>query len=152
MILNCFHYEHLSACVRASLCECLCVNECECVWACACVCRHRRTGQHPFGGADRVWPEWIQWGGGGVVAENFPGSIFCGGGGGSSRNFSGIHILWGGRIFSEFMFFPVNCVIQTCIVFCPNNVDSLPEFMSANCPNWGAAAPPAPPSPVRLCV
>ena len=26
---------------------------------------HRRTGQHPFGGADRVLPEWIQWGGGG---------------------------------------------------------------------------------------
>ena len=25
---------------------------------------HRRTGQHPFGGADRVLPEWIQWGGG----------------------------------------------------------------------------------------
>ena len=25
---------------------------------------HRRTGQHPFGGADPVLPEWIQWGGG----------------------------------------------------------------------------------------
>ena len=31
---------------------------------------HRRTGQHPFGGTDRVLPEWIQWGGG-VVAEIF---------------------------------------------------------------------------------
>ena len=54
--------------------------------------------------------------------------------------------------------FPVNSsnipsirVIQTCIVFCPNDVDSLPEFMSTNCPNWGggATAPPAP-RPVRL--
>ena len=26
-------------------------------------------------------------------------------------------------------------VNQTCIVFCPNNVDSLPELMSTNCPN-----------------
>ena len=40
---------------------------------------HRRTGQHPFGGADRVLPEWIQWGGGGS-SRNFPGSIFSGGG------------------------------------------------------------------------
>ena len=39
---------------------------------------HRRTGQHPFGGADRVLPEWIQWGGGGGSSRNFPGSIFCG--------------------------------------------------------------------------
>ena len=35
------------------------------------------------------------------------------------------------------------------IVFCPNNVDSLPECMSTNCPHWGAAAPPLPPRPVR---
>ena len=47
---------------------------------------HRRTGQHPFGGADRVLPEWIQWGGG--SSRNFPGSIFSGGGG-SSINFPG---------------------------------------------------------------
>ena len=40
--------------------------------------KHRRTGQHPFGGADRVLPEWIQWGGG--CSRNFPGSIFSGGG------------------------------------------------------------------------
>ena len=40
---------------------------------------HRRTGQHPFGGAARVLPEWIQWGGGGS-SRNFPGSIFSGGG------------------------------------------------------------------------
>ena len=33
-------------------------------------------------------------------------------------------------------------------MFCPSNVDSLPEFMSTNCPNWGAAAPA--PRPVRL--
>ena len=30
-------------------------------------------------------------------------------------------------------------------MFCPNNVDSLPEFMSTNCPNWGGAAAPCPP-------
>ena len=44
---------------------------------------HRRTGQHPFGGANRVLPEWIQWGGGGVVAEIFRDPIQWGG---SSRN------------------------------------------------------------------
>ena len=38
----------------------------------------RRTGQHPFGGSNRVLPEWqlfaadqIRWGGGGVVPEIF---------------------------------------------------------------------------------
>ena len=80
--------------------------------------------------------------GGGVVAQIFrhlpERARFSGGRGGGS-----------GRIFS------VNCsnrpsirVIQTCIVFCPNNVDSLPELMSTNCPNWGATAP----RPVRLCL
>ena len=44
-----------------------------------CVCVHRRTGQHPFGGADRVLPEWIQCGGGGS-SRHFQGSIFSGGG------------------------------------------------------------------------
>ena len=48
---------------------------------------HRRTGQRHLGGADRVFPEWIQWGGG--SSRNFPGSMFRGGGGGSSRNFAG---------------------------------------------------------------
>ena len=37
---------------------------------------HRRTGQHPFGGADRVLPEWFQWGG--VVAEIFRDPYFVG--------------------------------------------------------------------------
>ena len=40
---------------------------------------HRRTGRHPFGGADRVLPEWIQWGGG-VVAEIFRDPCSVGGG------------------------------------------------------------------------
>ena len=31
-------------------------------------------------------------------------------------------------------------------MFCPNSIDSLPEFMSTNSPNWGAAAP-LPPVP-----
>ena len=43
---------------------------------------HRRTGQHPFGGADRVLPGWIQWGGG-VVAEIFRNPYSVGG-----QNFS----------------------------------------------------------------
>ena len=82
--------------------------------------RHRRTGQHPFGGgANRVLPEWIR----GVVAPDSVGK--------------GVR----GRICS------VNCsnrpsirVIQTFSVFCPNNVHSLPEFMSTNCPNWGGGS------------
>ena len=41
-------------------------------------------------------------------------------------------------------------VNQTCIVFCANNVDSLPELMSTNCPNGGGQRgrelPPDPPS------
>ena len=87
-----------------------------------------------WGGADRVLPEWIRWGGG------------------SRQKFSEIHILWGGRFFSvNCSNRPENRVIQTCIVFCPNNVDSLPEFMSTNCPNWGGGCPPAP-RPVRLWI
>ena len=61
------------------------------------MCRsHRRTGQHPFGGADRVLPEWIQWGG--VVAENFrdPYSV---GGGVVAEIFRDPYYV-GGRIFS----------------------------------------------------
>ena len=105
---------------------------------------HRRTGQHRFGGADRVLPEWIQWGGGGS-SRNFPGSIFCG-----VTEF----FLLTSVTDPKFMFFPVNCsnrpgirVFQTCNVFSPNNVDSLPEFMSTNCPNWGGSCPPCPPVP-----
>ena len=41
--------------------------------------------------------------GGGGSSTHFPEYIFCGGGGSSKQKFSGIHILWGGRIFS------VNC-------------------------------------------
>ena len=50
----------------------------------------------------------------------------------------------------KLVFFSVTCsnrpsifIIQTCIGFCPNNLHSLPEFMSTNCPDWGAAAPPS---------
>ena len=67
--------------------------------------RHRRTGQHPFGGADRVLPEWIQWGGGGgVVAEIFrdPNSV---GEGGSSRNLLPLTAVTYPKLF----FFPVSC-------------------------------------------
>ena len=44
-------------------------------------------------------------------------------------------------------------VNQTCIVFCPNSLDSLPELMSTNCPNRGGGGqlPHLTPRPVRLC-
>ena len=76
---------------------------------------HRRMGQHPFGGADRVLPEWIQWGGGGVVAEIFRVPYYVGGGG-SSRNFPGSIFCGVAEFFPltavtdpKFVFFPVNC-------------------------------------------
>ena len=40
----------------------------------------RRTDQHPFGGADRVLPEWIRSVGGGVVADIFRDPYSVGGG------------------------------------------------------------------------
>ena len=45
-------------------------------------------------------------------------------------------------------------VNQTCIVFCPNNIDSLPELMSTNCPNWGGGGqlPPDPSSRTPMMV
>ena len=64
---------------------------------------HRRTGRHPFGGADRVLPEWIQWGGGGS-SRNFPGSIFCG--------------------VAEF--FPLTAVTDPKFVFSPVNCSNRP--------------------------
>ena len=40
-----------------------------------------RANIHPFGGADRVLPEWIGWGGGGgVIAEIFRDPYSVGGG------------------------------------------------------------------------
>ena len=61
---------------------------------------HRRTGQHPFGGADRVLPEWIQWGGGGGSSRNFfPASVFSGGGGVVAEIFRDPYFV-GGTIFS----------------------------------------------------
>ena len=52
-------------------------------------------------------------------------------GGGSSRNVS----VNGSNI-------PYIRVIHTCFVFCPNNVDSLPECLSTNCSNWGGGSYP----------
>ena len=111
---------------------------------------HRRTGQHPFGGADRVLPEWIQWGGG-VVAEIFRGpSIFCG--------------------VAEF--FPLTAVTDPKFFFFPFTAITDPKFVSFKhvlcfariistlCPNscrqtariGGGQLPPLPPAPrpVRL--
>ena len=74
-----------------------------------------------FGGQTEFCPNGFG-GGGGVVAEIFRRRL--------------PHPIRGGGS-------PLNlCVIQTCIVFCQNTLDSLPELMSTNCPNWGAAAPP----------
>ena len=95
---------------------------------------HRRAGLHPFGGQTEFCP--IRWGGVvadilrdpysvGVVAEIFRDPCTVGGGV-SSTTFR---------------------VIQTCIVVCPNNVDSLPALMSTNSPNWGGGNCPR---PVRL--
>ena len=115
--------------------------------------QHRRTGQHPLGGgADRVLPEWIQWGGGGS-SRNFAGSIFSGGGGGSRRNFPG-SILCG---VAEFV--PLTAVTDPQFVLF-KHVLGFARIMSTLCPNscrqtariGGAAAPPCPPPrPVRLC-
>ena len=84
-----------------------------------------------LGGADRVLPEWIQWGGGGS-SRNFPGSAFSGGGvvaeifrdpysvgggGGSSRNFPA-------SIFCEF--FPLTAVIDPEFAFFPVNSSNGP--------------------------
>ena len=92
---------------------------------------HRRTGQHPFGGQTEFCPNGFG-GGGGVVAEIFRDQYSVG-----WQNFS---VDCSSR--------PSICVILTCIVFCLDNVDSLPEFMSTNFPNWGGQLPP--PRPVRL--
>ena len=99
--------------------------------------------------------------GGGGSSRNFPGSIFSGGGG-SSRNFPGSILCGWQNFFSSrqwqtlnsffFRYGPEFRIIQTCIEFCPNNLHSLPEFMSTNCPNWGGSCPPCPPRPVRLCL
>ena len=105
------------------------------------------------GGADRVLPEWIQWGGG--SSRNVPGSRFCGGRvvaeifrDPDSVGWQNFSVNSSNRP-SIRVFCPINSsnrpsipVIHTCIVFCPKNFDSLPEFMSTNCPNWGATAPP----------
>ena len=109
---------------------------------------HRRTGQHPFGGADQALPEWIRWGGG--SSRHFSGSIF------NRDPYSNFPrpIRWG--VVAEL--FPLTAVTDpkfvlfkhhlTCIiVFCPYNVDSLPECMSINCPNWGGGQLPPPPVP-----
>ena len=84
---------------------------------------------------------------------------------GERKLFAADHIRWGGvvaEISSDLQgvvadIFSVNCnnrpyirVNQTCIVFCPNNLDSLPELMSTNSPNWGGQLPPLTPHPVRL--
>ena len=127
-------------------------------------CRHRRTGQHPFGGGGQTefCPNGFSGGRGGGSSRNFPGSVFSGGGGVVAEIFPGSIFCGVAGFFPltavtdpKFVVFSVNSrnrpsirVIKTCIVFCPNNVDSLPEFMSTNCPNWGGGQlPPLPPLP-----
>ena len=43
-------------------------------------------------------------------------------------------------------------VNQTCIVFCPNNIDSLSELMSTNCLNWGGGGATDPSSRTPMMV
>ena len=89
---------------------------------------HRRTGQHPFGGgADRVLPEWIRWGGGGS-SRNFPGSRFSGGGG-SSRHFR--DSVGGG---SGTICFPLTAVTDTQFVLF-KHVLCFARIISTLCPN-----------------
>ena len=92
-----------------------------------------------------------KFGGGGVVAEIFRDlqnpTAFGGGGGVVAEMFSDLQ-----GVVAEI--FPVNNrpyirVNQTCIVFCPNNLDSLPELISTSCPNWGGGQL-TPPPPIRL--
>ena len=69
-------------------------------WPCQSTCMSYSIGVRAnihLGGADRVLPEWIQWGGG-VVAEIFrdPYSV----GGGSSRNFPGSILCGWQNLFS----------------------------------------------------
>ena len=95
---------------------------------------HRRTGQHPFGGADRVLPEWIRWGGGGRSSRHFPRPI-----------------RWGGVVAE---FFPLTAVTYPQFVLF-KHVLCFARIMSTLCPNvcrqtariGGAAAPPLPPVP-----
>ena len=113
---------------------------------------HRRTGQHPFGGADRVLPEWIQWGGG--SSRNFPGSLFSGGGG-SSRNFPASRFCGVAEIFPltavtdpQFVLFKhVLCFARIMSTLCPNSCRQTARIGGATAP-----LPPPPPRPVRLCI
>ena len=133
----------------------------------ACMLSYSVRDNIHLGGQTEFCPNGFGGGEGGGSSRNFPSSVFSGGGGGSSRNFP-----W--SIFSRAegssagfpsspesgTVFPLTAVtdpsirvIQTGFVFCPNNVDSLPELMSTNCPNWGGQLPPpAPARPVRLCM
>ena len=87
--------------------------------------------------------------GGGGSSRNFPGSIFSGGGGGVVAEIFCARFGWErGRWQNFFRNRPSIRVIQPFIVFCPNNVHSLSDFMSTNCPNWGGGQlPPLPPVP-----
>ena len=106
---------------------------------------HRRTGQHPFGGADRVLPEWIQWGGGSI---NFPGSIFCG-----VAEFFPLAAVTN----PKFVFFsPLTAVTDPKFVLF-KHVLCFARIMSTLCPNscrqtarmGGGSCPHAPPPPSR---
>ena len=112
--------------------------------------KHRRTGQHPLGGGGRpCFARMNSVGeGGGVVAEIFR-DPYSGGGGVVAEIFRWRGSPTSGRIFSiNSSNKPSIRVIQTCIGFCPNNVASLPECMSTNCPNWGGGQlSPLPPVP-----
>ena len=169
VISCCMSAEYCTGCTAFSSSVTLSVRETSCANCCSTRRSVRRTGQHPFGGADRVLPEWIQWsgvgGGGGGSSRNFPGSIILWGGGGGvvAEFFSGSHILWGGEFGPltpvtdpQFLFFsPLTAVTDPIFVFF-KHILCFARIMSTLCPNscrqtarigGGAAAPPCPPVP-----
>ena len=103
-------------------------------------------------------------GGGGVVAEFFFRDPYSVGEGVVAKIFRDPYSVGCQNLFPltlvtypKFVFFfpltAVTPVFQTCIVFCPNNVASLPEFMSTNCPNWGGGnCPPVPYAYACSCI
>ena len=92
---------------------------------------HRRTGQHPFGGADRVLPEWIRWGG--VVAEIFRATF--GGGGGVVAELFALTAVTDPKFV---LFKHVLCFARIMSTLCPNVCRQTARI------GGGAADPPVP--------
>ena len=114
--------------------------------------RHRRTGQHPFGGGQTAFcPNGF--GGGGVVAEIFRDPYSVGGGG---RNFPR-PIRWAGGVVAEL--FPLTAVTDPRFVLF-KHVLCFARIMSTLCPNVcrqtarieGRGMRPLPPAPYAYAI